>query len=287
MAEADRFVSAVADDLSFRVVTARTTDMVRGAVEAQGATGETARRFGELLTGAVLLRVTMAPKLRVQGILHGAGHTGQLVADSHPDGWCRGLVKLREGARDVRVGEGSVLQMMRSLPNGDLHQGMVEVPAEGGGGVAAALMAYMQHSEQVVSTLDVGCVMQGDRVVSAGGYMVQLLPEVPEGSLMVMTERLDHDFRELGPLLESTDAAPDQLLEELLWGIPHATVESAHLRFDCNCSRVRVMTSLATLSRDEIEEMVHEGEPLHITCDYCGSRYTVEVEHLKGLLQTS
>lgn len=284
-AESDRFVSAVADDLSFRVVTTRTTDTVRGAIAAQGVQGETARRFGELITAAVLLRVTMAPQLRVQGILHGADKSGQLVADAHPGGWCRGLVKVREGKDEVAVGEGSVLQMMRSMPNGNLHQGMVEVPEEGG--ISAALMGYMQQSEQVVSALDVCCVMDGDRVLNAGGYMVQLLPEVPDGSLMVMTERLDHDFRDLGRVLTDLEGCPDRLLGELLWGIPHRSVEAAPLRFDCNCSQVRVMTSLATLSRDEIEEMVADGEPLHITCDYCSTRYAVETEHLRGLLQTS
>lgn len=284
-AQSDRFVAAVADDLSFRVVTVRTTDTVQRAIEAQGAEGETARRFGELITGAVLVRVTMAPQLRVQGILQGAERSGQLVADSHPDGWCRGLVKLREGHGEVIVGSGSVLQMMRSLPNGSLHQGMVEVPEEGG--IGAALMAYMQHSEQVLSALDVRCEMAGDRVASAGGYIVQLLPEVPEGSLMVMTERLDRDFRELGPILRQMDGCPDSLLSELLYGIPHQTTEQAPVRFECHCSQVRVMTSLATLARGEIEDMVSDREPLHITCDYCGASYTVETEQLRGLLQTS
>lgn len=278
-------MSAVADDLSFRVVTARTTSTVQAAIEAQGARGETARRFGELITGAVLLRVTMAPQLRVQGILHGADKTGQLVADSHPDGWCRGLVKLRGRAPELRVGKGSVLQMMRSMPNGSLHQGMVEVPQTGE--ISAALMEYMQSSEQVVSALDVRCVMRGDRVVAAGGYMVQLLPEVPEGSLMVMTERLDHDFQDLAPILTGIDASPEALLEELLYRVPHQVVEEAPLRFDCNCSQVRVMTSLATLDVGEIRDMVAEGQPLDITCDYCGSRYTVETEHLRGLLHSS
>jgi molecular chaperone Hsp33 len=281
----DQFVSAVADDLSFRVVAARTTDTVRKAVEAQGADADSARKLAQLITGAVLIRVTMAPQLRVQGILRGAGKAGQIVADAHPDGWCRGLVKLPQDRPTLELGEGSVLQMMRSLPTGNLQQGMVEVPREGG--IAAALMAYMQHSEQVVSALDVACVMHDGRVRASGGYMVQLLPEVPEGSLMVMTARLEHDFHDLDAVLTSTGASAEGLLGELLYGISHRIVEQAPLRFDCNCSQVRVMGSLATIARNDIEEMVEDAEPLHITCDYCNTRYTVEPEQLRGLLESS
>src|SRR5688500_245017 len=60
----DTVLRAITDDGAFRVITARTTDTVRGAVDVQGATGSTARAFGELLTGAILYRETMAPQLR-------------------------------------------------------------------------------------------------------------------------------------------------------------------------------------------------------------------------------
>lgn len=283
--QADQFVSAVADDLSFRVVSVRTTDTVGAAIEAQGVRGEPARQLAHLITGAVLLRVTMAPQLRVQGILHGAAKSGQLVADAHPDGWCRGLVKVASDQPELTLGEGSVLQMMRSLPNGQLHQGMVEVPSRGG--IPAALMGYMQHSEQVLSALDTCCAMEGDHTVAAGGYVVQLLPEVPEGSLMVMTERLDHDFQDLSAVMMGLGGSAGDLLAELLHGIPHQILEQAPLRFDCNCSQVRVMSSLATIGRAEIEEMVDDAQPLQITCEYCSAEYTVEPERLRGLLECS
>src|SRR5687768_17894744 len=49
----------------------------------------------------------------------------------------------------------------------------------------SALMAYMQTSEQVVSMLAMGTLLEDARVSAAGGYLVQLLPEVGRGPLMV------------------------------------------------------------------------------------------------------
>lgn len=133
----DSVVRAITEDGAFRVIVALTTATVRGAVLTQGARGATARVFGELVTGAVLIREAMAPKLRVQAILRSAGGEGTLVADAHPDGTSRGLVNFGAGGApvEVRMGRGALLQVMRSLPNGALHQGVVAVPE--GGGISA------------------------------------------------------------------------------------------------------------------------------------------------------
>ena len=244
--------------------------------------------FGELLTGAVLLREAMAPRQRVQAILKGAAK-GSLIADSHPDGTSRGLVNLGAGVDpgmhgpEVSLGPGALLQVMRSLPNGSLHQGVVGVPE--GGGISGALMQYMQDSEQVVSTLAVAAIFEDETVVVAGGYLVQLLPEVERGPLMVMTERLA-DFQSLDEVLRER-GDPDALLAELLHGMPFARLEESRLGFACHCSQLRVVASLSTLPRSDIEELVRDGEVLEIRCDYCGKEYGVPPAQLRSLLTPS
>src|SRR5688572_20070456 len=183
----DRVVRAITDDGAFRVITVSTGDTVRAATAAQGATGKTAQHFADLLTGTVLVRETMAPQLRVQGIVKGAGGRGSLVADSRPGGATRGLLQLPRGS-EFRLGSGSVLQVMRSLPNGAIHQGIVDV--SDAGGLSEALMVYMQESEQVVSVIAVGVLADERGATRAGGYIVQLLPEVDRAQHMIMTERL-------------------------------------------------------------------------------------------------
>lgn len=272
------------DDGSFRVIAARTTETVRGAIAAQTARGSTAVSFGDLLTGAVLVRETMAPSLRVQGILRGGSGRGRLVADSHPDGSTRGLLTLPRAGGDVEVGSDATLELMRSLPSGAVHKGIVEVGQ--GGGISTALMAYMQTSEQVASMIAVATVVRGDEVVSAGGYIVQLLPELDEGPLMVMTERLK-DFKSVDHLVSMAEFSPDGLLAELLYGMQYTRLEESPLRFGCNCSQVRVVMTLSTLPKAELEELIEKGEMLEIACDYCRTEYHVAPAQLRGLLEKS
>lgn len=283
-AETDTVLRAITDDGAFRVITARTTETVRGAIRAQHAHGNTARTFGDLITGSILYRETMAPELRVQGVLRGAQGTGSLVADSHPSGMTRGLVQLKSEARDLNLDEGAVIQMMRTMPSGKINQGMTGVPPSGG--VSEALMAYMQTSEQVVSMIAVATLLNGDEVTAAGGYMVQLLPEVGRGPLMVMTERL-RDYLSIDAQVQDEQFSPDWLLEQLLYGMPFTRLEESTIEYECWCDELRVMSALATLRRPDLEELLSSDEVLEISCEYCRREFRIAPARLKGLLDQS
>jgi molecular chaperone Hsp33 len=276
----DGVLRAITDDGSFRVITVSSLTTVRAAAAAQGATGATAAHLADLLTGTVLVRETMAPQLRVQGILKGAGGRGSLVADSRPGGATRGLMQLPEGG-DFALGAGALLQMMRSLPNGAIHQGIVDV--SGAGGLSAALMLYMQESEQVVSVIAVGVLTDEGGATRAGGYIVQLLPEVDRAQHMIMTERLDA-MDDIRALIGRDGFTPRSLLDELLYGMPFSVTGESALGFACACSETQVLATLSSLGPGDIAELVQGGEVLEIRCDYCQKEYQVHPERLRGLL---
>jgi molecular chaperone Hsp33 len=282
----DTALRAITDDGAFRVIAICSTETVRGAAASQNAHGEIARLFGELVTGAILIRHTMAPDLRVQAILQGDDRASRMIADANPDASTRGLVQLSAGAKKagtMNISTGGLLQVARTLQNGSIHQGVVAVPPSGS--ISGALMTYMQDSEQIISIIAAGCVMDdaGD-VAIAGGFALQLLPEVDEGPLAVMTERM-RDFENLVPLLKSGAAEPEVLVREILYGMPYTRLSEDPLTFGCNCSQVRVAASLASLPKSEIREMISDGRVLEIGCDYCGKQYQMAPEQLRGLLE--
>jgi molecular chaperone Hsp33 len=151
----DTVLRAITDDGAFRVIAADTTATVREALKVQKpATGELARTFGDLLTGAVLVRESMAPDNRLQAILQGDDPRTRMVADTMPDGSTRGLIQHPSDLTEMTLGDRSMLQVARTLHNGALHQGVVAVPSsKSGHTVSSALMAYMQESEQTVTVV--------------------------------------------------------------------------------------------------------------------------------------
>lgn len=279
----DVVLRAMTNDHAFRVIAADTTRTAQGVVASQGVTGPTALALAELVTATILVRETMAPSQRVQAIVKGQGGHGRLVGDSFPDGGTRGLAQVAEGT-SVVLGEGALLQMMRSLPNGSLAQGIVDV--SGAGGLAEAVMRYFQESEQVVSVVALGVRPGATGIEAAGGYVIQLLPEPERALHAVMTARLE-DFPTMEAFLGRDDWSARLLVDEILYAMPTTILGESSLRFHCRCSEAALLGAIATLGRAEIESLVHEEQSLEIRCDYCHKDYTIAPERLRSLLEAS
>jgi len=280
MVPTDHVLRAVSKDGGFRVIAALTTQTVARVVSAQKARGPIGQRFADLITGAVLVRETMAPDLRVQLILSD-GKRNRLIADSLPDGTTRGLVQIAQGSTAAVLDTMTHLTVMRSLHNGSLNQGHVLMSATRP--VADGLMEYFRVSEQVASFVAVGTLTEGDNQTAAAGYVVQLLPEVTEAPLAVMTERLDK-FEPIDKMLADSAAHPQDVLDKLLDGFPYSQVGRDDLRFGCSCSSERVLASLSTISPSDLNEMIEANEILEVGCDYCGAEYKIAPDLLRGLL---
>lgn len=277
----DRVVRAMTDDGSFRVIVANTSETCREVCRRQNLKGETARLLSELITGAVLVRETMAPWLRAQAIAVGAARKGKLIADVYPDGSSRGLAQVNDNGGEFEFGDGALLQVMRGLANGKTHEGTIDM--KDSTGISDALMAYMHQSEQINCVIHVCAQQNGRSIQQSGGYIVQLLPEATRPAHMIMTERLD-TFPSLQEILAPSEPWLEQVLDEILYGMPFTILEQSDLQFKCQCSQARVLTSLASLDRESLRELISVNQVLEVECDYCGENYQIMAERLRSLL---
>ncbi|MCH2108350.1 MAG: Hsp33 family molecular chaperone HslO [Polyangiaceae bacterium] len=277
----DCTLRAITNEGGFRAITIRMTDTVREIVKRQHAQGEAARALGELLLLTVLFRETMSPNLRVQGIVKSKSG-GTLVADSAPEGKTRGLLQADSDSFHLR--DGGLIQMMRTMPNGSVNQGVVRI--EPGDSLSQGAMAYMKQSEQVDSMVAVKVTLndQGE-VLEAGGFLVQLLPEIGKGPLAVMAQRLE-EFESLEQFL-TPQFSPLTILEELLYGMEYTQTDESPVEFHCWCSESRMLAAIATIDKKEIQDMVDAGKAIEIDCDYCGKEYALQPSTLQGLLAPS
>jgi len=280
----DQVLRAITQDDTFRVMVASCPATVRGVIQAQGASGATARQLGELVTGIVLLRETMSPYDRVQGILTGAGGKGRLLADSNGDGATRGLVQVPKDLSRFELGQGSVLQVMRPMASGSIYRGIVS--AAGSPSVADTLMRYLQESEQVASVVGIGSAGPDEAPELAGGYVVQLLPHADPSALRAMTERLEA-LPDTEQMLRQGAGSAAHMLDQLLGHTSHTQLEQRAVEFRCWCTEQAVVAAIATLSRAEIVELLQDDESIELTCDYCRTAYRIARSQLQGLLDAS
>lgn len=271
----DRVVRAITEDGSLRILAIATVDTVQGVLDAQGLSGDECAIVGELVTGAALLREAMAPDDRLQIVVKHPVY-GSLTADTHGGGMTRALAQLPLDT-PMPLGPETLLTVIRAMPNGELHQGVIETADEGG--ISAAMMSYLQNSEQVHTVVAVGTVIEEGQVLYSGGYLVQLLPNADIETLRAITERLER-LEPLETLFERTLCAPAVLLDQVLGPIPYRQLADGPVFFGCNCSEDRVLGALSTLSATDIEDLFEEDEAVSINCDYCSRSYDISLDQL-------
>jgi molecular chaperone Hsp33 len=276
MDSTDRVVRLMTMDGAFRLMAAVTTDTARGALGAQATGDALGLRLAELITGAILVRETTQPSRRVQMVWRDR-QGRSLVADALPDGVNRGMVNPGDDRAVAEDGD-HMLSVNYTLPNGELHQGIISIA--GGDDMGSALMRYFKQSEQITAMVAVGAVSGPGGVRVCGGYVVQLLPEATAEVIEAMMAQLAR-LESIEDLLTGRGGTAAELAATVFDGFEHAELASSPLRFGCTCSETRVMLSILTLPDDDIASII-DGEPLQVRCDACGASYVIDPDAVRA-----
>jgi molecular chaperone Hsp33 len=223
--------------------------------------------LGEMMAASALLSATLkfdgAMLMQVQG----NGPLRLLVVECTSAGTLRATAKWDSLPEDAGFGE--LLRDARCAitlvqPDGSQsYQGVVEVV---GDSVAEMLMHYMQHSEQIETSLTVSA--DDTRVA---GLLLQRLPEAADDD----TDRWDR-VRMLAGTLEPSELlglAPAEIVRRLFHEEDIRLFEPQPLAFRCSCSKGRVESMLTMLGPEEVESVLAEQGHVEVTCDFCNRVY--------------
>jgi molecular chaperone Hsp33 len=292
----DHLIRAMAWDERVRVVAGEVTETVEELRRIHDTSPVTTAAIGRLATGALLLAATLEkvtgrePVLTVE--VDGGGPAGRMMATASPAGWVRAMVANPHATADPVVngklnvagvvGADGELAVTRDPGIGEPYRGVVRLIS---GEIARDIAHYLDDSEQTPAAVVLGvyATRQG-RVGNAGGLMVQLLPGIADAEAVELSRRV----RTLGPLTSRllTGERPVDWLHTL-FPEGHRITEKSPARFLCGCSQERVETALKLMGSREIRALlaVGDGDPAHLTCEFCRSEYEVPSSTLKALLR--
>jgi molecular chaperone Hsp33 len=151
------------------------------------------------------------------------------------------------------------------------------------GDIAEELTYYFAQSEQTPSTVGLGVLMNKDNTVqAAGGFIVQLMPEVSDAVI----DRLEANLKNINSVTEllSQGKTPEDILGILLEGLDMTVLERTETGFRCDCSPGKIERALIATGRDELSQMIDEGKEIEMVCSFCKKKYIVSVDELKKLL---
>ena len=150
------------------------------------------------------------------------------------------------------------------------------------GEIAEDLTYYFAVSEQVPSAVGLGVLMNKENTVEqAGGFIIQLMPFAEEEVI----EKLEKKVAEVTSVtsLLAQGYNPEMILQKLLGDLDLEITENMPVRFYCGCSKERVTKALASISRAELDEIIKDGKPIEVNCDFCNTHYTFDIDELKEI----
>ncbi len=287
----DRILRATAGNGYIKMSAVSARDTVQRAKDIHGCTPTTAAALGRTLCAASMLGNLLKEddgSLTIR--INGGGPIGSVIAVSDSVGRVRGYVTdpsvdlpLRsDGKLDVggAVGRDGMITVSRDIGLREPYIGSTQLVS---GEIAEDLTAYMLESEQIPSACGLGVLIDTDlSVKSAGGFIVQLMPGAPEEYIDLLEENIFMMDQLTAVLAEDgLEAVFDQVLK----GLEHHMVGEDEIGYRCYCSRDRVGQALLGAGRDELKNMIAEGKPVEVSCQFCDTVYSFSPEDMKALLE--
>jgi len=248
-----------------------------------------------LLGEACALAALVGSNLKFDGRLiveaRGNGPVRFVVADYDTSGGLRGycgfdaaLVDaatqgfVRPGAKTL-LGDGHFMMTVDQGPDMDRYQGVTAIEGET---LALCAEQYFAQSEQTPTRVRLA-VGLADGLWRAGGMLVQSIAEDDaRGSTTEAWRRTQAFFETIG---EDELVDPELSSQHLLYRLFHEdgvrVFGSQPLRAFCRCSQERIETVLKSFDPEERAAMVEPDGQIHVTCEYCSCRYSVDPRALE------
>ena len=288
----DYLVRGMSLDGFVKMVAIRSTQLVRRGAQIHKTTPNATAAFGRALTATSMMG--NAQKVEDGSMtlqIRGGGPIGTLTCVSDATGNVRGvvtqpnvpLVEKYPGKLDVgaTVGTDGTITVIRDLQMKEPYIGSVALVS---GEIGDDVTAYFAESEQIPTACGLGVLVDTDSTVKvAGGYLIQLLPGAPDEVI----DKVENGIKRAGAVTAMLEAGltPEDILGQVCGELGVTFLETTEVEYRCYCSRERVTAALISIGREELTQIVQEGKPFPVECQFCDTVYSFTPEDVAQLLE--
>lgn len=286
----DIIVSGMAADNQVRFYSAYTKNMVETARQIHNTSPVATAALGRLLTagsimGSMCKNETDVLTLQIQC----SGPIGGLTVTANGKAQVKGYVNHPDillpasdkGKLDVgKALDLGILSVIKDIGLKEPYVGQTNLVT---GEIAEDLTYYFATSEQIPTSVALGVLMEKNNTVKhAGGFIIQLLPFAEETLIADLENRLK-DFSSITNLLDQ-NLSPKDLMLKLFDGYSIVFNDLVEPAYHCDCSKEKVYRAVMSIGRTEIEEMIADGKPIEVNCQFCDKHYIFDLDDLKTML---
>ena len=272
-----------------RAILIESTQLVQRAKDIHGLSRIAAAALGRTLTCAAIMgSMLKGEDESITTQIRGGGPIGTVMAVAHGDCTVKGYVdnpgidlprtgpKLPVGAA---VGKDGRLTVVKDMHLREPYVGQVNLVS---GEIAEDFAMYFTASEQTPSLVSLGVRVSDEKVESAGGLIVQVMPGASEAAIASI-ENSAGMFMDISGTMKEYHLKDS--VQQLLMHLEPEILATREPRYACACSRERIEKVLISLGADELKDMIQTQHGAQVDCHFCNKRYEFSEDALKALLE--
>ena len=271
-----------------RAIRIESTNLVQRAKDIHHLSRTATAALGRTLTMAAIMGSMLKNDSdSITAQIKGGGPIGTILAVAHGDCSVKGYV----GNPDVElprvgkklpvgpaVGKDGKLTVIKDLHLKEPYVGQVNLVS---GEIAEDFAMYFTASEQTPSLVSLGVLVSDEKVESAGGLLIQMLPGASEAAIASI-ENSAGMFMDISGTMREYHLK--DAVQQLLLHLEPEVLQERTPQYRCDCSRERIERMLVTLGRDELADMIEKQHGAQVDCHFCNRRYEFSEDDLKTIL---
>ena len=284
-------IRATAADKQIRAFAITSRELTEEARKRHNSSPIVTAAMGRLMSGAVMMGSMMKGEKDLLTIqVKGDGPMRGLTVTADAKGNVKGYPYVPDvvlpanamGKLDVggAIGSGS-MNVIKDMGLKEPYIGQIALQT---GEIADDLTYYFAVSEQVPSSVGLGVLMSKENTVAqAGGFIIQLMPFTTDETI----DKLEKKLAEVTSVtaLLAQGYTPEMILDKLLGEFGLEITDKRPVQFHGACSKEREEKALASISKEELQSIIDDGEPIEVNCDFCNTKYKFDINELKEIIR--
>ena len=273
------------------VYAVKTDSLVNSAIKKHNLSPVAAAALGRMLTVTALMGASLKNTSDyLTATLKGDGELGSLVCCADGRGLVKGYVDNPNVGHEIKddghlnvglaVGKNGTLTVIKNIGLKTPYVGTSKLVS---GEIAEDFAQYFVVSEQQPCSVALGVKLQKGKCISAGGVIVQVLPNC-DPALLFDVETVCYAMDEISYQFESQDAK--QVIERFFSQLGHLEFEpSRYCSYRCDCTTRRIERLILTLGLEDALDVVEKIGYLEVGCHFCGKKYRYDKDQIIELFQ--
>ena len=150
------------------------------------------------------------------------------------------------------------------------------------GEIAEDFTQYFAKSKQKPTALALGVLVNKDGVKRAGGYMINLMPDITDEEI----EKIEIAIKNAKPISEMLEEGITlEEIAKIVTGDENIETLEDDLKavYKCSCNKEKIEEGIISLGKEEINKIIEEDGKLEAECHFCHTKYRFTKEELEKL----